>query len=42
MIYRSLGGGGGGGLINAVLNWEILGNALTDDSKLFHSLTQKE
>ena len=36
--------GGGGGLmilIIAVLNWEIPGNALRDDSKLFHSLTQK-
>ena len=28
-------------LIIAVLNWKILGNALRDDSKLFHSLTQK-
>ena len=23
------------------MNWEILANALRDDSKLFHSLTQK-
>ena len=44
-IFSFGGGGGGGGglmiLIIAVLNWEIPGNALRDDSKLFHSLTQK-
>ena len=28
-------------LIIADLNWEILRNTLRDDSKLFHSLTQK-
>ena len=40
MIYQPVGGLMI--LIIAVLNWEILGNALRDDSKLFHFLTQKE